>query len=117
MKLIIAGSRRLPMNIGVVEACMILSNYDPTEIVSGHSGTVDLAGEAWAKVSYLPVTLFVADWDKYKRAAGPIRNAEMAEYADALLLIWDGKSKGSLNMKLTMEKLNKPVYEVIRDEP
>jgi hypothetical protein len=37
----------------------------------------------------------------------------MAEYADALLLIWDGKSRGSLNMKQQMLKLEKPVYEVI----
>lgn len=28
-------------------------------------------------------------------------------------LIWAGKSRGSANMKKEMEKLNKPVYEVI----
>jgi hypothetical protein len=37
----------------------------------------------------------------------------MADYADALLLIWDGESKGSANMKKNMEKQNKKVYEVI----
>jgi hypothetical protein len=37
----------------------------------------------------------------------------MAEYADALLLIWDGESKGSLNMKQRMIGLKKPVYEVV----
>ena len=46
------------------------------------------------------------------KAAGHVRNKKMAEYGDALLLIWDGKSKGSANMKKEMQKLNKPIYEV-----
>jgi hypothetical protein len=37
----------------------------------------------------------------------------MVDYADVLLLIWDGESRGSKNMKETMIKLGKPVYEVI----
>jgi hypothetical protein len=37
----------------------------------------------------------------------------MAEYADALILVWDGKSRGSASMKREMEKLGKPIYEVI----
>jgi hypothetical protein len=38
----------------------------------------------------------------------------MAEYGDALLLIWDGKSKGSKNMKARMKGMQKPVFEVIK---
>jgi len=56
---------------------------------------------------------FPADWDTHGRAAGPIRNKQMAEYGDALLLIWDGESRGSANMKSNMKKLGKPVYEII----
>lgn len=39
-----------------------------------------------------------ADWDAHGKAAGPIRNRKMAQEADALLLLWDGKSKGSASM-------------------
>ena len=39
-----------------------------------------------------------AEWIKYGRAAGPRRNKQMAEYADALLAYWDGKSRGTKNM-------------------
>ena len=39
-----------------------------------------------------------ADWDKHGKAAGPIRNAEMAEVADALIAFWDGQSRGTANM-------------------
>ena len=51
-----------------------------------------------------------AQWDLYGRAAGPIRNAQMADYADAAIIIWDGKSPGSLNMIKEVKKVNKPHY-------
>lgn len=41
---------------------------------------------------------------------GPIRNAEMAEYADAVILMWDGKSKGTLNMLNTAHKKGLEIY-------
>lgn len=37
----------------------------------------------------------------------------MAEYGDALLLIWDGKSRGNASMKKEMQKQNKPIFEVV----
>ena len=37
----------------------------------------------------------------------------MAAYANALLLIWDGESKGRKSMKSEMAKLDKPIYEII----
>ncbi len=84
-----------------------------TEIVSGDAHGVDTSGENYADAADLPVKFFYPDWDTHGKAAGPIRNRRMAEYADALLLIWDGKSKGSASMKAEMTKLNKPIYEVI----
>ena len=41
---------------------------------------------------------FKADWVKYGKAAGPIRNEEMAKYADACIVFWDGKSPGAKSM-------------------
>ncbi len=37
-------------------------------------------------------------WDIHGKSAGHIRNAEMADYADALIAFWDGKSRGTANM-------------------
>ena len=42
--------------------------------------------------------VFPADWDKYGKRAGYLRNVQMAEYADALLAFWDGESRGTKNM-------------------
>ena len=83
-----------------------------TELVCGGAMGVDNEGAHWASHHDVPVKYFRPDWNKHGKAAGPIRNQEMAKYADVLLLIWDGKSKGSLSMRDAMEKLNKPIFEV-----
>jgi hypothetical protein len=117
MKLIIAGSRTILTPWFAIEGLVQstgIKRSDITEIVSGTAKGIDQSGEVLAdSIWHKPLKKFPADWDKHGKAAGPIRNKEMAEYADALLLIWDGESRGSANMKETMLKLNKPVYEVI----
>lgn len=82
----------------------------PEEIVSGKCLTgADKMGEELAVKEGIPVKEFVADWDKHGKAAGPIRNRQMAEYADIAIVFWDGKSRGSKNMIDEMNRLNKPV--------
>lgn len=119
MKLIIAGTRTLSFNhiqISMFLEFFGIHPYDVTQVVSGEANGVDTSGEEFANVyiSDKPDYLkkFPADWDKHGKAAGPIRNKDMAQYADALLLIWDGQSRGSKNMKEQMQALNKPIYEV-----
>lgn len=68
-------------------------------------GGADLLGKKWAILNGVPIKNFPADWDKYGKAAGPIRNAQMAEYADYLIAFWDGKSRGTKNMIETMINL------------
>lgn len=118
MKLIIAGSRTFEFDHDFIhEAMYAVNNYKKKfldlEIVSGGAKGIDEAAKKYAQAWEKPYKEFAADWEAHGKAAGPIRNKQMAEYADALLLIWDGESKGSANMKKEMEKLKKPVYEVI----
>lgn len=107
MKVIIAGSRDL---YGPVDLAVNNSGFNITEVVSGTARGIDKSGEHWAAGSGIPVKQFVADWDKHGKAAGIIRNNDMACYADALIAIWDGKSKGTLHMINNMVNLKKPVY-------
>ncbi len=53
---------------------------------------------AFSVANSIPMTIMNADWKKYGRSAGCIRNAEMAKNAEALIALWDGKSKGTINM-------------------
>lgn len=125
MKLIIAGGRTVHYSNELwallSKKCVELglhgaqpgSSDHVKQVVSGGCRGADELGETWAVNQCIPVKVFEADWEMYGRAAGPMRNREMAEYADALLLIWDGKSRGSANMKKEMEKQGKPIFEIL----
>lgn len=67
-------------------------------IVSGGAAGADSLGERFAKEHNLEIERFPADWKKYGKAAGPIRNEQMAQVADMVIAFWDGKSKGTENM-------------------
>lgn len=100
MRIIIAGSRTLEDKHGVFQ---ILNNCIPswpiTEVVSGTARGIDKLGEQWAESKGIPVKRFPADWNgPHKKAAGFIRNEEMAAYAHGLIAIWDGKSNGTRDM-------------------
>lgn len=114
MKLIIAGGRDINPTYGFIDCSIkMLGITNINEIVCGGATGVDAEGAHWAGHQEVPVKMFPANWEKFGKSAGPIRNIEMAEYGDVLLLIWDGISKGSYSMKTEMEKLEKPIYEVI----
>lgn len=100
MKVIIAGGRDFNNYPLLKEKCdSILSNIDGSiEVVCGCADGADLLGKRYAEERGYSVNYFPANWNLYKRGAGPVRNREMAEYGDALILFWDGKSRGSANM-------------------
>ena len=95
MKLIIAGCRHIQVSDEQID--MAIDEF-PSEVVCGMARGVDLCGKRWAENRGIPVKEFPADWDMLGKAAGPARNGSMARYADALLVVWDGKSKGTANM-------------------
>lgn len=99
MKVIIAGGRGFNDYKFLFEKCEnILSKQKDVEIVSGTARGADELGEKYAKEKGFKLKQFPADWDKYKKGAGYIRNKQMAEYADSLIAFWDGKSKGTKHM-------------------
>lgn len=97
MKVIIAGGRDIT-DYNLVRTAYAKSGFKATEIVSGGARGVDYLGECVAKNLNIPIKVFPADWNTHGRKAGPIRNSQMANYADALVAVWDGESKGTANM-------------------
>lgn len=71
---------------------------DDIIVVCGKARGADTLGEKYANERGYDVHYFPADWDRYGKAAGYIRNEEMAKNADALVAFWDGKSHGTKNM-------------------
>lgn len=109
MKVIVAGGRDIHDYDLVVQA-IEESSFRITSIVSGGASGVDALGEQYASEHNLPLYVFLADWKTHGKAAGPMRNRKMAENSEALIAIWDGKSKGTKNMIETAKKLGLPVY-------
>ena len=112
MKVIIAGSRELWLSEDEMAQAVADSGYQITEVVSGNARGIDRCGETWGYENDIPVKLFPANWDRYGKAAGVMRNQEMADYANALLAIWNGKSAGTRDMIARMRRLGKPVFIV-----
>ena len=74
------------------------ANRKDIEIVSGTAMGADRLGERYAKENGYKLKRFPAEWDKYGKSAGYRRNAEMAKYADACVVFWDGVSRGTKHM-------------------
>lgn len=115
MKTIVAGTRTIT-DYDLVARSIEGLRWKPTEIVGGGAKGVDALGAEWAMNNMIPFKEFPADWVAHGRAAGPIRNAEMAEYAHALLAIWDGKSAGTRDM-ISQAKKRKLAVEIVVVKP
>lgn len=102
MRVVVAGSRNI-FDYELLKRAIDESGFEITEIVSGGAKGIDSLGEHWAAHNSVACKVFNADWQQFGRRAGPLRNKEMAEYADALIAIWDGESKGTKNMILNAQ--------------
>jgi len=100
-KVIIAGGRDyVPTKGHTREIAKILKAlrvpWDQIEIVSGGARGADAFGEKLAKNVGMQLKVFPANWEKYGRGAGHIRNKEMAKYAEILIALPGGR--GTANM-------------------
>lgn len=113
MKVIIAGGREFSNFQLMFEKCEeILKDFESVEIVSGTARGADKMGEHYASLKLFEVKKFPADWNKFGKAAGYVRNKEMADYADVLIAFWDGKSKGTASMIDLAKERNLDVHIV-----
>ena len=97
MRTIIAGSRNFDDYDELLCAINTI-NWKPTVVLSGAARGVDGLGERWASENNIPLEKYPAKWDLYGKSAGYRRNAEMAQKAEALLALWDHKSRGTKHM-------------------
>ena len=84
-------------------------------IVCGMATGADTLGRNYAISNGLEVLEFPADWNKYGKSAGYIRNKEMGDVADSAIVFLDGRSKGSKLMIDIMHELKKPVVAISYD--
>ncbi len=99
-RLVIAGSRTFNDYELLKKKCdFYLSNKikenEEIIIVSGTANGADKLGERYAQERGFKIEGYPAKWDLYGKSAGYKRNAEMVDVADAVIVFWDGKSRGT----------------------
>lgn len=113
MKVIIAGSRYYPgyfksEHLAILEKFKV--ELPITTVIAGGCRGVDKNAIIWAKNNNLPFIEMAADWDHYGKAAGPMRNHEMAKLANAVILFPGGL--GTANMFLIAKSKNLPIFTI-----
>jgi hypothetical protein len=97
MRVIIAGSRGIDDYAKVCDAIR-QSGFSISRVVSGMAAGVDSLALRYAAENNLPCDRFPAEWSRWGRSAGYKRNVQMAQHADALIAVWDGRSPGTKHM-------------------
>ena len=93
MRTIIAGSR----GVAAIDTAF-LDSLEISCILSGGARGADQLGEEYARRRGVALSLFPADWDRFGKKAGYIRNHQMAQRAERLVAFWDGASRGTKHM-------------------
>ena len=108
MKIGIIGGRDFN-NFEVLERKCLKFLPDCT-VVSGGAKGADTLAERFADRHLLEKIIHKAEWNKYGKQAGFIRNKSIVQDADIIIAFWDGKSKGTKNSIDMAKKINKPCY-------
>ncbi len=112
MKVLVCGGRDFKDFESVNEELTWLAGEHSLEIIHGGAkGADSLAGE-WARLTSTPCKVFKADWAKYGRAEGPIRNKQMLIEGKPDLVIAFPGGKGTANMVKQAREAGIEVKEV-----
>jgi hypothetical protein len=99
MKLAIVGSRTFnnyEQLAGVLYDLFGLGRSTPKDtIISGGAKGADKLAKDFAENWDLEYIEFPAEWDKFGKSAGFIRNQQIVDACDMVLAFWDGKSRGT----------------------
>jgi hypothetical protein len=115
MRILICGDRNWTSLERIRQVVTVLHKKEFIDtVIEGEARGADTCGRIIAEELDIPVLKFPADWLKYGRAAGPIRNSEMLKIGRPnLVLAFHNdilKSKGTKNMCEIAKKAGISVY-------
>lgn len=111
MKLMVCGSRNIidvEWIFQQINICVSENNFKDIILVEGEARGVDSISALWARRHGCEVLKYPADWALYGRKAGILRNIDMYNASDFVLILWDGKSNGTNHVISLCKKGNKP---------
>jgi predicted Rossmann-fold nucleotide-binding protein len=101
-----ADARRVATVLSKLHVKMPIST-----LVTGAASGADALAEKWAAAHDVPCARYPANWEKYGRAAGPIRNRLMLEAErPAMVVVFPG-GVGTANMVTYARAARIPVQE------
>ncbi len=109
MKIAVVGSRDIKPSIEELEKEL----YDADEIVSGGAAGVDTCAMEYAESKGIRLTVFLPQYELYGRAAPIVRNKQIVDHADRVVIFWNGISKGTYSVIKYSNKINKECKLII----
>ena len=104
MKILIAGSRTIDI--------FDLSPYIPKEttlIISGGAPGIDTLAEKYADEHKISKLILLPQYHRYGKFAPIKRNQAMVDIADIIVVVWDGRSRGTKHTLQYAESKSKKV--------
>jgi len=95
MKIGIIGSRLFNDYDKFLDILRLFSISCSDEIISGGARGADSLAERYAEYYGIPIKVFKADWNKYGKRAGFLRNTDIVKESDMIIAFWDGQSRGT----------------------
>ncbi len=102
MKILVCGDRNWD-DYGVVDDVINIVNdkYGPIEVIEGGAKGADTCARTTCETRHIEFHEFPANWARYSRGAGPIRNSQMLREEPELVIGFHdniGQSKGTMDM-------------------
>jgi hypothetical protein len=108
MKVIVRCAKSVS-DITEVAAAILASGFRPTEIVTGLMNE-ELDIWHWSHDMGYMTKRIPANFFHYGDRAGDVRDAEICEYADALVALYDGQDRGTFNLIQRAQRAGIKVY-------
>lgn len=115
MKLAIVGGRDFN-DYNKFLSTMFLFNRHPQDfpgiIISGGAKGADYLAFRFAEERRIEMRVYPAEWDRFGKSAGFIRNQTIVDNCDMVLAFWDGESRGTADTIEKAKKAKKPTFIV-----
>jgi len=111
VRLLICGDRNWSDGNAIRE---VIKSFNPTIIIEGEAKGADTLARLSANAMGIETLKFPADWQKYGRAAGPIRNSQMLKEGNPDVVVGFhykiDESKGTRDMLTRAKRAGKATY-------
>lgn len=105
--IIMIGGSRTITNLNLD---LYIDKSNVAQVISGGADGVDYIAERWAKSNKIDFQAYLAQWNKFGKRAGVLRNKDMIDAADICFFFWDGKSPGTKQAIEYAQKCQREYY-------